>query len=71
MREPNKYIGTHEFDSRKQRTIRFIERDVARKDADFAYPYISKGLWDHLGQPYVIQITIEPVLPPVEEDENE
>ncbi len=64
MREAKRYVGTHEFDKKTQRMVRFVERDVKRSEADFPYVYISKGLWDHLGQPYIMQIIVEPVLPP-------
>lgn len=70
MRTEDKYVGTHEFTNKTQRMIRFAERDVQRSKADFPYPYISKGLWEHLGEPYVIQITIEAVLPPVKDDDH-
>ena len=63
MREAKSYVGTHEFDSRKQRTIKFKEQVEPISGGDFKYPYISKALWDHLGQPYVIRVTIEAVMP--------
>lgn len=66
----NKYVGTHEFTNQTQRMVRFVEQGVKRKDAGLPYPYISKRLWAHLGQPYVLRITIEAVLPEDNDEEH-
>jgi len=56
----------YELDTFTARMVRFVAitgKGEAIRNHDFPYPYISKKVWDTLGQPHVIEIEIRAILP--------
>ena len=56
---------TYEMYDTTNNSIKFRARTdgQSRRDMDIGYIYVKRRLWKQWGEPYVIQIGVDPIMP--------